>query len=240
MADEHLLTKEQIVKAWKDASYRDSLSDEQRAALPEKPPDGIEVSEDQLSEAPGGTGYVILHDFYTLSHRHDELAASTSRMGGRDRSASERFTRELVRLVGFEPDDDVLDRAARIVAAEQSWRDGLGLLLDEEDVMRLLDIDRAQLAAMTRDEELIVLERSVSGRGYPAFQFQDATPTPALAQAHRTMVERGHLSPWSAASWARTSHPELESRSPAQWAGEHRSDEALLLVAERDAARAAQ
>lgn len=135
-----------------------------------------------------------------------------------------------------------IERAARIAAAERSWRDGLGVLLDEEDVARLIDVDRSDIAARAASHEIIVLTRRDGSVRFPAYQFQDGlpTPTPTLARAHRTLVENGRISPWSAASWARTAHPELESRSPAQWAGERRDAETLLAVAERDAARLVQ
>ena len=152
-----------------------------------------------------------------------------------------RFLTELERLIGTRsPDDASLERAARVVAAEESWRDGLGVLLDIDDVARLLHANRERVAQLAADGEMIVLESSDRVVAFPAFQFQDGQPTPALARAHRTLVESGYVSPESAASWARTSHPELELRSPAQWAGEHRDDARLLLVARRDAARAAQ
>jgi len=124
--------------------------------------------------------------------------------------------------------------------AEQTWRDRLGALLDEADVAPLLNVDRDGVIELSARGELIALTRRDGIALYPAFQFQDGLTMPTLARAHRTLVESGCISPWSAASWARTSHPELELLSPAQWAGRHRDDETLLLVAERDAARAAQ
>ncbi len=148
---------------------------------------------------------------------------------------------ELESLFGpRELDSRALERAARVVAAEQSWRDGLGVLLDDYDVARLLGVDESAVAQRAMREDMIVLAAPGGSARFPAFQFQDGRATPALARAHRTLVTMGHVSPWSAASWARTRHPELESRSPAQWTGEHRDEETLLVVAERDAARAAQ
>ncbi len=158
-----------------------------------------------------------------------------------DDGPARHFLTELERLIGTRaPDAESLEQAARIVAAEQSWRDGLGVLLVEDDVARLLRIDRDRVAELAAHGEMIVLSRADGHLRFPAFQFQEGRPTPSLARAHRTLVESGYVSPESAASWARTRHPELELRSPAQWAGEHRDDERLLLVARRDAARAAQ
>jgi len=155
--------------------------------------------------------------------------------------AGQRFLDELERLVGQrELDPATLERAARIVAAEQSWRDGLGVLLDADDVARLLHVEPGAVAEIAARDEMIVLHAPDGSARFPAFQFHDGRTAPALASAHRTLVTGGHLSPWSAASWARTSHPELEFRSPAQWVAEHRDEATLLLVAARDAARAAQ
>ncbi len=157
------------------------------------------------------------------------------------KDAADRFRDELERLVGeCEIDPDIVDRAARIAAADQSWRDGLELLLDDEDVARLLKLSKGSVAELADSDELIVLTAPDGSARYPAYQFHDGMSSPSLARAHRVLVDSGYVSPWSASSWARTSHPELESRSPAQWAGERRDDALLLLVAERDAAAAAR
>ena len=156
-------------------------------------------------------------------------------------NAAERFLCELERLVGHRaPRTATLERAARVVAAEEAWREGLGLLLDEEDVARLLGVEHGQVDELAHNEQIIVLEGTDGAPRYPAFQFQDGRVASVLARAHRTLTDSGYVSAWSAAAWARTSHQELNLRTPAQWAGEHRDDETLLLVARRDAARAAQ
>jgi RNA polymerase sigma factor (sigma-70 family) len=187
------------------------------------------------------TDMMALLDY--VDHREEDIADAPLSHASipLDQDAAQHFLTELERLVGDRsPDAGTLERAARLVAAEQSWRDGLGLLLDEEDVVRLLGVDRRRLAELATGDELIVLTAPDGTARYPAYQFQDGRTTPTLARAHRTLVDTGHLSPWSAASWVRTSHPELELRSPVQWVGEHRDEAALLLVAERDAARSAQ
>lgn len=43
-----------IVRAWKDAEYRDSLSDEERATLPPNPAGAIELDDEQLGMVTGG------------------------------------------------------------------------------------------------------------------------------------------------------------------------------------------
>ncbi|HEY5709339.1 MAG TPA: integration host factor, actinobacterial type [Solirubrobacterales bacterium] len=133
-----------------------------------------------------------------------------------------------------------LERAARIAAAEESWRSGLGALLSGDDVLRLLEVSGRQLGNLRKRGQLIVLTNPGDADRYPAYQFQDGKPSPPLVRAHRMLVESGHVSSWTAASWARTSHPELEELSPAQWSGEKRSEETLLRVAEHDASRLAQ
>jgi mersacidin/lichenicidin family type 2 lantibiotic len=47
-----------IVKAWKDEGYRNSLSEAERAALPENPAGIVELSDEDMHIAVGGTyGY---------------------------------------------------------------------------------------------------------------------------------------------------------------------------------------
>ena len=48
------MTPADVVRAWKDESYRDSLSEAERAALPENPAGLIEISDQELGLAVGG------------------------------------------------------------------------------------------------------------------------------------------------------------------------------------------
>jgi mersacidin/lichenicidin family type 2 lantibiotic len=43
-----------IIRAWKDARYRSSLSAEERAAMPENPAGSIELDEEELDAVVGG------------------------------------------------------------------------------------------------------------------------------------------------------------------------------------------
>ncbi|EDX76037.1 hypothetical protein MC7420_5471 [Coleofasciculus chthonoplastes PCC 7420] len=43
-----------IIRAWKDEEYRNSLSDEQRAQLPENPAGMIELSDEDMGAISGG------------------------------------------------------------------------------------------------------------------------------------------------------------------------------------------
>ncbi len=45
-----------IIRAWKDEDYRNSLSAEQLALLPENPAGMIEISDDELDAITGGAG----------------------------------------------------------------------------------------------------------------------------------------------------------------------------------------
>jgi len=44
-----------IIRAWKDKTYRNSLSAEQLARLPEHPAGTIELTDDELTDVDGGT-----------------------------------------------------------------------------------------------------------------------------------------------------------------------------------------
>jgi mersacidin/lichenicidin family type 2 lantibiotic len=43
-----------IIRAWKDPVYRNSLSEKERAMLPENPAGMIELTDSQLEQASGG------------------------------------------------------------------------------------------------------------------------------------------------------------------------------------------
>jgi mersacidin/lichenicidin family type 2 lantibiotic len=48
------MSHENIIRAWKDADFRNSLSEEQRALLPEHPAGMVELTDTQLGKAAGG------------------------------------------------------------------------------------------------------------------------------------------------------------------------------------------
>jgi mersacidin/lichenicidin family type 2 lantibiotic len=50
-----LVNIEDIIHAWRDEEYHDSLNAEQRAALPESPVGSIDLSEEELREVDGGS-----------------------------------------------------------------------------------------------------------------------------------------------------------------------------------------
>lgn len=45
-----------VIRAWKDAEYRESLSDEELAAVPQHPVGTVELNEEDLSGVMGGNG----------------------------------------------------------------------------------------------------------------------------------------------------------------------------------------
>jgi len=48
------MSRENIIKAWKDPKYRKGLSASQRAGLPDSPAGARVLSEDELAQASGG------------------------------------------------------------------------------------------------------------------------------------------------------------------------------------------
>lgn len=48
------MSSEQIIRAWKDAEYRESLSDTERAALPANPAGAVELTDGELEGVAGG------------------------------------------------------------------------------------------------------------------------------------------------------------------------------------------
>lgn len=47
---------EDIIRAWKDEEYRNSLSEEQRAQLPENPAGIVELADEEMEVMAGGKG----------------------------------------------------------------------------------------------------------------------------------------------------------------------------------------
>jgi mersacidin/lichenicidin family type 2 lantibiotic len=48
------VSKNNIIRAWKDPAYRSSLSESERAALPANPAGAIEISDADLGKVSGG------------------------------------------------------------------------------------------------------------------------------------------------------------------------------------------
>jgi mersacidin/lichenicidin family type 2 lantibiotic len=56
---ESLMSRTDIVRAWKDEEYFDRLSAFERSQLPQNPAGIIEISDDDLLQAEGGTTFSI-------------------------------------------------------------------------------------------------------------------------------------------------------------------------------------
>jgi mersacidin/lichenicidin family type 2 lantibiotic len=48
------MSKSNVIRAWKDPAYRNSLSMAERAGLPANPAGGIEISDAELGKTAGG------------------------------------------------------------------------------------------------------------------------------------------------------------------------------------------
>jgi mersacidin/lichenicidin family type 2 lantibiotic len=51
------LTVQEIIRAWKDKNFRNSLSEEQRSQLPANPAGLVEIDDEQLVQVAGGAVY---------------------------------------------------------------------------------------------------------------------------------------------------------------------------------------
>ncbi len=128
-------------------------------------------------------------------------------------------------------------RGALLAAASQAWENELGPLLGTPEVRRLLGVSRQRVDELLRSRRLIGLADSAGHRRYPAFQFHDGQPMPALVAAFWTVADAS-ISAWSAASWCVAADEEgLDGLSPVAWARDGRDSERLELLAGRDAAR---
>ncbi|GCE45715.1 mersacidin/lichenicidin family type 2 lantibiotic [Thermosporothrix hazakensis] len=67
--------KHEIIRAWKDASYRKSLSVEELETLPENPAGIIELSDAELKAIQGGHDYDDDHHHHH-HHRHHRHSSS--------------------------------------------------------------------------------------------------------------------------------------------------------------------
>jgi len=61
------LTPEQIVRAWKDEEYRNSLSPEELAQLPATPAEADSLSDSDLEEIAGGGSCTVLSCYSAVS-----------------------------------------------------------------------------------------------------------------------------------------------------------------------------
>ena len=173
-----------------------------------------------------------------LAHAEEEARAISAH-----EQAAVVFAETLREVLGDRPLPAVdARRAALAAAAGTVWADTVGPLLSGQQVRELLGgVSRQRLEQLAKNGRLMVLEERSGEKRYPAWQFgSDGRPMEALVAAHHILVSDGQMSPWSAASWCVHEHPELDGRSPREWAAAAEDPKRLALAASRDAARSAQ
>lgn len=57
-----------LIRAWKDESYRESLTPEQRAAVPANPAGAVELSEEELAGVDGAMTPVIIGSLISANY----------------------------------------------------------------------------------------------------------------------------------------------------------------------------
>jgi len=57
------VSTEHIINAWRDEEYHESLDADQRNKLPESPAGAIDLSENELTQAQGGSDSIIVCTF---------------------------------------------------------------------------------------------------------------------------------------------------------------------------------
>ncbi|HVF56056.1 MAG TPA: mersacidin/lichenicidin family type 2 lantibiotic [Pyrinomonadaceae bacterium] len=59
------MNREQIIRAWKDEDFRESLNDVERSMLPEHPSGVVSISDDELDNAAGAedTNWIYILSF---------------------------------------------------------------------------------------------------------------------------------------------------------------------------------
>jgi mersacidin/lichenicidin family type 2 lantibiotic len=60
------MAKDVLVRAWKDEEFRLSLSEAERALLPENPAGSLELSDAELDQVTGGSDKCGLSCFFTV------------------------------------------------------------------------------------------------------------------------------------------------------------------------------
>lgn len=84
------MLRDRIIRAWKDPEYRASLSEEESAELPENPAGAIELTDEELDMAAGGSYGSWNRPSHGPSSRPSNSASSrpSQRQSGMSNSAS--------------------------------------------------------------------------------------------------------------------------------------------------------
>ncbi len=76
------MSKLDIIRAWKDKNYRNSLSAEQQSSLPEHPAGEIELTSDELGDVEGGSTWTVgVSIAITLNWCYSFVSGGTCRVG---------------------------------------------------------------------------------------------------------------------------------------------------------------
>lgn len=114
-------------------------------------------------------------------------------------------------------------------------------MLARSEASDRLGVSRKVLDELAAQSRLIVLSSQTGDPFYPAWQFDvPERHRRALGDAHARLVNAGDLSPWTAASWFSSPHPELDGLTPVAYLRAGGDPARVLDAAEHDAARAGQ
>jgi hypothetical protein len=144
-------------------------------------------------------------------------------------------------VLSEEEQERVGRRAARVAAAEASWKEHLGPLLGWEVVAEIIGVGTRQgVNDLARRQRILGLPAKDRRLLYPAFQFKGERPLPGLADVLPILLE--HASEWTVASWLQSPQPELDDRSPVEAlsSGDMEDLELVKLAADRTSARLRQ
>jgi mersacidin/lichenicidin family type 2 lantibiotic len=83
------MLRDKIIRAWKDPEYRENLSEEERELLPENPAGAIELTDEELDMAAGGS-WTRSQGSYSRSYRPSHSNPSHSRPSQSSRSSNSR------------------------------------------------------------------------------------------------------------------------------------------------------
>ena len=132
-------------------------------------------------------------------------------------------------------------RGALLAVAGTVWGRHLGLLLDTRQVAELLGVGTRQAVNdRVRRQRILALPTDERDLAYPAFQFNEKGEPYAAMGLVLEAFAGAMLSPHTVASWCVTPQAALDGSTPAQWMGEGRDPERLVIAARRSASRAAR
>ena len=81
---------DRVIRAWKDPEFRQSLSEEEQASLPENPAGAIELSDEELEMAAGGHGPSRSYSASSNSSNSSNRSSSSHRSSRRSSDKSHR------------------------------------------------------------------------------------------------------------------------------------------------------